>query len=339
MEKISLKKIIINLVKLCSIMAFVMLCSQVSGSNNTYTWISVVIGAMSFWFLDIGIDKKQAPFIIILLFLLIGISNRLAIFNHILGLFINFLTAFLLTYIPSSNPEYKLYMTFILGFIFNQSNPAVGHDFFTRMLSLFVGGVMIAIIYVFRHSKSDKKYNTIQEVFKTIDITSDRFVLSFKMALGVSIAMLIGSLLGLKRTMWIAISVMSLTQIDFKETKSRFKYRIISTIIGAITFAIVFQLLVPAKYEFIVLFIINYIYSFMTKYQYQIICITMSSLSSAILLFDAKTAIGLRIMLIIVGCIISYIINRIDFKKYFKSLLDVRNSNKQRKNKLKVVET
>ena len=68
MEKISLKKIIINLVKLCSIMAFVMLCSQVSGSNNTYTWISVVIGAMSFWFLDIGIDKKQAPFIIILLF-------------------------------------------------------------------------------------------------------------------------------------------------------------------------------------------------------------------------------------------------------------------------------
>lgn len=319
MKKITIKNIFFNLLKVISIISFVVLFSQIFGSINTLTGISTLVALMTFWCIDIGINKKQAPFIIILLFVLTGISNRLAMFNPILGLIINFTTAFLVTYIPSHKPEYKTYMAFILCFIFNESNPATGHDFFTRMLSLLIGSILVAGVYFFRHRKSDLKYDTIQKSLKNIDITSDRFIISIKMAIGVSIAMLIGTLLGLKRTMWIAISVMSLTQTDFEQTKIRFKNRIISTIIGSIVFVIIFQLLVPAKYDFIASLILSYIYAFLTDYKYQVILITINSLSSALALFDTSTAIELRIVLIISGCILGYLINKIDFKKLFQT--------------------
>lgn len=318
MKKITIKNICFNFLKVIIIISFVILFSKIFGSINTLTGISILVALMTFWCIDIGINKKQAPFIIVLLFLLTGISNRLAMFNPILGLIINFATTFLITYIPSNKPEYKAYMAFILCFIFNESNPATGHDFFTRMISLLIGSLLVAVVYIFRHRKSDLKYDSVQGHLKNIDITSDRFIVSIKMAIGVSIAMLIGTLLGLKRTMWIAISVMSLTQIDFEQTKIRFKNRIISTILGSIVFVILFQLLVPDEYDFIASLVLTYIYAFLTDYKYQVILITVNSLSSALALFDASTAIELRIVLIISGCILGYLINKINFKKLFQ---------------------
>lgn len=318
MQKITIKSIFFNLLKVIFIISFVILFSQVFGSINTLTGISVLVALMTFWCIDIGINKKQAPFIIVLLFLLTGISNRLAMFNPILGLIINFATIFIITYIPSNKPEYKAYMAFILCFIFNESNPAIGHDLLTRMLSLLIGSFLVAGVYCFRHRKSELKYDTVQTSLKNIDITSDRFIVSIKMAIGVSVAILIGTLLGLKRTMWIAISVMSLTQIDFEQTKIRFKNRIISTIIGSIVFVVLFQLLVPAKYEFIASMVLSYIYAFLIDYKYQVILITVNSISSALALFDTSTAIELRITLIISGCILGYLINKINFKKLFQ---------------------
>lgn len=319
MKNITIKNIFSNLLKVIFIIAFVVLYSKVFGSINTLTGISILVALMTFWCIDIGINKKQAPFIIILLFLLTGLSNRLAMFNPVLGLIINFTTAFLITYIPSNKPEYKAYMAFILCFIFNESNPVTGHAFFIRMLSLLIGSFLVAGVYFFRHRKSDLNYDTIQKSLSNINITSDRFIISIKMALGVSIAMLIGTLLDLKRTMWIAISVMSLTQIDFEQTKIRFKNRILSTVIGSIVFVVLFQLLIPDKYVFIVSLILSYIYSFLVDYKYQVILITVSSLSSALAIFDTSTAIGLRIGLIIIGCILGYLINKINFKKLFQT--------------------
>lgn len=318
MKKITIKNICFNFLKVIFIISFVILFSKIFGSINTLTGISILVALMTFWCIDIGINKKQAPFIIVLLFLLTGISNRLAMFNPILGLIINFATTFLITYIPSNKPEYKAYMAFILCFIFNESNPATGHDFLTRMISLLIGSLLVAVVYFFRHRKSDLKYDSVQGHLKNIDITSDRFIVSIKMAIGVSIAMLIGTLLGLKRTMWIAISVMSLTQIDFEQTKIRFKNRIISTILGSIVFVVLFQLLVPDEYDFIASLVLTYIYAFLTDYKYQVILITVNSLSSALALFDASTAIELRIVLIISGCILGYLINKINFKKLFQ---------------------
>ena len=78
--------------------------------------------------------------------------------------------------------------------------------------------------------------------------------------------------------------------------------------------------MVPEKYDVIVTIILNYIYTFINDYKYQVIFITVNAISSASALFDTSTAIELRILLIIFGCVLGYIINKINFRKYFTLL-------------------
>ena len=155
----------------------------------------------------------------------------------------------------------------------------------------------------------------ISKIMKDIDITSPRFIISIRMAIGVSIAILIGTLLGLQRTMWISMSVMSLTQLEFETTKERFKHRIVYTLIGAVAFVLLFQVLIPEKYNGLASIILSYIYTFIKDYKHQIIFITVNALSASMLIFDPTEAIGTRILLIISGCMLAMVINKIDLKK------------------------
>ena len=328
MKKITKKTIISNLIMITLTVLGIGLASSIFGSNNTLVWVAMQVSLTMYTKMNIGIDKKQAPIIIILLFLLIGISNRLAMLNPFLGAVINFITIFIIMYIPSRKVEQKPYMPFILCYIFAQSNPATGNDLKTRFISLLLGGILVAITYYISHRKSEEEKIHIKNIFKNIDITSNRFILSFKMAIGVTLAMFIGDIIGLQKTMWIALSVMSITQIDFKQTQERFKYRIISTIIGAIAFVILFKYLIPEHYTVIASLILSYIYTFVEAYNIQIIFVTVNSLSSAMLLFDSVTAVWLRIILVITGCVIGYTINKLNFEKIFKK---DKKSNKQNK--------
>ena len=320
MKKITIKNIFSNLIMISLIVLMISIASSMFGSNNTLIWVSILVSLMLYSKMHIGIDKKQAPFVIIFLFLLIGISNRIAMINPYLGILINFISIFIIMYVPSRKVEQKPYMPFILCYIFGQSMPAVGEDFKSRMLSLLVGGVLIAIVYYITHGRTKAKRLNIRQMIKTVDVTSNRFIFSIKMAIGVTIAMFIGDIIGLQKTMWMALSVMSIMQIDFRHTKERFKYRILSTIIGSIVFVILFKYLIPEHYIVIATLILSYIYTFIEAYRIQIIFITVNALSSAMILFDSVTAVWLRIILVIVGCIIGYSINKLNLKKYLKIL-------------------
>ena len=92
MQKITVKSIFSNLLKLTCIILFVATFTQILGSNNSLTWVGILIGIMMYWCMDLGIDKKQAPFLIASLYILTGICNRLALIHPILGFIINFVT-------------------------------------------------------------------------------------------------------------------------------------------------------------------------------------------------------------------------------------------------------
>ena len=100
MQKITRKSIFSNLLKLVFITLFVGVFSQIFGTNNSLTWVCVLIGTMMYWYMDIGINIKQAPFVIVLMFLQIGFSNKLAQINPVIGLIVNFITIFLIMYFP-----------------------------------------------------------------------------------------------------------------------------------------------------------------------------------------------------------------------------------------------
>lgn len=315
MKKVNIKTIFKNLFMIACIIISVSLCSAIFGSNNSLTWVGTIVSIMLYWDLNIGINKKQAPIIIFSLFIFTGIANRFAEINPILGMIVNLISIFSITYLLSAKPEYKAYIPLILIYIFDQSNVAVGKDFYTRMISLALGGLITGIVYYFRHRNVKEEFKNIKEHIKDVDITSPRFIISLRMSIGVSIAILIGTLLGIQRTMWISISVMSLTQLEFEATKERFKHRIIYTIIGAVTFVLLFQVLIPEKYDALASIVLSYIYTFIESYKHKMIFITVSALSASMVIFDTTTAIATRIILIILGCILAILINKIDLQK------------------------
>lgn len=315
MKKVNIKTIFKNLFMIACIIISVSLCSAIFGSNNSLTWVGTIVAIMLYWDLNIGINKRQAPIIIFSLFIFTGIANRVAEINPILGIIINLISIFSITYLLSAKPEYKAYIPLILIYIFDQSNVAIGKDFYTRMISLALGGLIIGIVYYFRHRNVKEEFKNIKEHIKDVDITSPRFIISLKMSIGVSIAILIGTLLGIQRTMWISISVMSLTQLEFETTKERFKHRITYTIIGAVTFVLLFQVLIPEKYDALASIVLSYIYTFIESYKHKMIFITVSALSASMVIFDTTTAIATRIILIILGCILAILINKIDLQK------------------------
>ncbi len=151
-----MKKIFKNLFMIACIIISVGLCSTIFGSNNSLTWVGIIVGIMLYWKLDIGVNKKEAPIVILALFAFTGIANRIAEINPILGLIVNLISIFIIMYIPSEKPEYKAYIPFVLIYILDQSNVAVGEDFYTRMLSLVIGGIITGAVYYFRHKNSEE---------------------------------------------------------------------------------------------------------------------------------------------------------------------------------------
>lgn len=321
MQKINLKNILSNLFNIVTIIVTIALASMLFGENNTLIWVAVEVAVLMFMKIGIEIELKQATCIVVLLFWLIGLSNRIAMINPYIGIVVNFITIFILTYVPSRKVSEKAYMPFVLCYIFGQSMATSSENFTSRIVSLIVGSIIVAAFYYFYNRKSVKSKIEISN----IDIMSDRFILAIKMSLGVTIAMYIGSMFNLQKTLWIALSTMSITQIEFKHTKEKFKHRIKSTFIGAIAFVILFQLIIPDRYATFATLVLSYIYTFVQVYSIQIIFITVNALSSAMILFDGVTAIWLRIILVVTGCIIGYLINRIDFKKIFEFFKERKN--------------
>lgn len=59
MQKITRKSIFSNLLKLVFITLFVGVFSQIFGTNNSLTWVCVLIGTMMYWYMDIGININK----------------------------------------------------------------------------------------------------------------------------------------------------------------------------------------------------------------------------------------------------------------------------------------
>ena len=126
MKEINKKTIFSNLWMIMWIVVSIGLASTIFKSNNTLIWVAVLVGGMMFYKMDIGMERKQAVVTIFGLFTLIGVSNQIAMINPFLGIIINFISLFLITYIPSKIVQAKPYMPFVLCYIFGQSNPALG---------------------------------------------------------------------------------------------------------------------------------------------------------------------------------------------------------------------
>lgn len=312
MKDFNFKALWKNLLLIVEIILFIKIFSAIFGDINSLIGVTVITAILMFKDMNLEYEIKQSAFLIVILYTYMGLVTSLYNINIILAFLINIVSIFFVIYLTSENLPYKAYISFILLYVFMEGNPTSGSkEFGIRLASVFIGGILVALtLYLSqRKLKINKK---VKDAFNNLDINGERFRFSIKMAVGLALAMLVGRLIGTEKGMWISVTVMSLTQPTHKDVKERIRKRFIGTIIGAIAFVIIFEIIVPEKYYILITLVLSYIYTFIDEYFTKIIFITINALTAAMVLFDSRISIALRVGFLCIGIVITYIISKLD---------------------------
>ncbi|WP_300382116.1 FUSC family protein, partial [Clostridium sp.] len=144
------------------------------------------------------------------------------------------------------------------------------------------------------------------------------FNFAIRMAIGVAIAMAIGNYFNLEKSMWIGLTVMSLTEPHFDQTKEKIKYRLFGTFLGALIFMIIFKFVIPKSLTIYVVLLLNYTYMFIKEYKARMVFTTMNALGATMVLYDISVSVPMRISFILGGTVIAFIVNKVLYDRFIK---------------------
>ncbi|WP_288060095.1 FUSC family protein [Thomasclavelia cocleata] len=282
---------------------FVYIFQLLFGVENILPGVAIGVGFTMLSINDFNLQPWTMFFITVFLYTLSGFVGQSALMPIIPAFIINFLFVILIILLINEPQILKSNISFLLCFVFAQSTSVSWNLFNIRLLSLFCGSLFVGaciIINWYRKGYGKNGRNLKEQIL----LCQKNKSYMFRMAFGISIAMMIGMILKLKKPLWISIVVMSLTQLEFNETVERIKHRFIGTMVGVILFFIFFQLIIPSQYAIIVVMLLGYIGFFFPDYKYKQIINTISALNASLVLLDTKTAITNRIICLISGIII-----------------------------------
>lgn len=316
-KNLSFKLLFGNLILIIGIIIFVSLFSKFFGVENSLLGVGVVTAILMCGVIDMDLPIKDSAIIIIVSLIIMVFSAFLSRLNPLAGILIDFITIFFTIYIFTNRVDAKTFLPFILCYVFLEGNPVTIEKLPLRIVATVVGGILIALAYYLTHKKQQEfAYNSLFEQLTSIKKDSLQFNFALRMAVGVAVAMLVGNYFGFQKSMWISITVMSLTQPHLHQTKQRIKYRVFGTILGALIFVVLFNFLVPKNLSTYVLLFLSYIYTFIKEYKIQIVLLTMNSLGAAMIFYDMSVSVPMRISFILAGTVIAFIVNKGFYNKF-----------------------
>lgn len=310
-----------NLGLIAFIIIFVILFSAIFGSENQLIGVALITGILLFKQIGIGIDIKQAPFIIFAICIIMMICNLLSFTNIYLSVFVNAIAVFTLMIFSTIRLAYKTYIPFILFYIFAHGNTIPDGRIIYRIGAFIFSGLTLAIIH-FIYNKNNENCKKVSEIFSSFNLENDSYVFTLKMTIGITVAMIFADILGFAKGMWISITVMSLTQPEFETTKNRIKWRISGTLIGILIYLLLFEFVLPENSIIFITFILSYVYTFIKDYHIQMIFITINSLNAAKEVFDSSHPSIFRISFLCLGIMIALIIVFLEHKIFDKKIKD-----------------
>ena len=303
-----------NLKIIVSIVLFISLYNVFFTTENTLIGVGIITALLMFKDVNLKIKRSQGAMIVFWGLIGTVVLPIIARLNPMLGLVINFIFIFWITYISSERISYKAYVTFILLYVLAEGNPVTGDVLELRVISIILFAIIIAGIYYYKHKK---EYPSIEEVLKGTSKENAAFAL--KLAISLSLAMFLTDILNVYKHMWFTMTVLSLSQLDLEVTYSRINQRVLYTLIGSAIYVVVFSILLPNSIITYVTLVMGYIYTFIKKYHIQMVFITISACIANEVYFASTTEIVFtRIILILSGAVFAYIISKVNFEKYIK---------------------
>lgn len=321
MKEITKQSLIFNLIQTICIIAFISLCTQVFGQQEALTSVATVTTLLMFFFIPLPTSGIEGTLLTSIGFFSFGLLASLnLVLPGLIMLPINMISILTLMLVFGHPFQYKYYLPFILLYIFSSTTEVADFNIKTRILYLAISSLMIAIVYYSKHHHTKDAPHLLQKSNLSQKLRHAALVLS----LGASISLFLIDHFNITKGMWICTTVLSLTQIESEHSKLRFKHRIIGSLVGTITYLLIFSVIVPSKFHMIAVLLVGYVYSFVEDYFIQIIFITMNVLFAAREIFTFGEAFATRLTFILLGSIlfasISYLLNYLKSSNNKRSL-------------------
>lgn len=158
------KLIISNSLTFIFVVVFVVIFKSMFGEENTLIGVTTITATLMFLGKDLTISPIRNAIRLILLNLFIGICAILAVKHIYLGIVVNFIALFIVSYALCYNLESPMYFPFTLQYLFLLSAPVSAEQIPKRLIALVFGAIFIILIQLIvnkdKISKSGNKILT-----------------------------------------------------------------------------------------------------------------------------------------------------------------------------------
>lgn len=310
---LTIEKLIKNLLIVGYIVGFCALFMVLFGKENVLIAATLATSTLTMRRAVMGIKAPQAVVCILFCYLLIAFGPLLGGINLFLAIPVNFACLYLITLLTGQNVLQKTEYNFLAAYVFAESSPTTSvHSFWMRFIALMVGAVLVAGVYYFFHRK-EKRQRTIVQVIQNTHLTSARNQFAIRLAGGLMVTMLIGDIFHLQYAAWMGMPVLSLSMPFVQDTRKRAMHRMIGTLLGGVAFLVLFQFVIPEFLHIWCLAALLYLYLFLTDYRAQQMVIAIFSLNSASVFYGSDVAIEMRILLLLIGVAIVFVMNILEY--------------------------
>ena len=285
-----------NFLCLLFCMAVVTAFSMIFSEENSVVGVVTVMGILTFRFSNFDFDVKQSALAILGIFAIYMIFPTLAsVSTPWIKFIINFVAIIAILILSCHNTIYSNQSILVLSYLLLYGYPVSSVGSYTnRVISLLVGGVIVATIFYIKQRKLNFE-NKFIDIIKDFNINNERTRWQIKLTLAICSAILIGDLLHLPRTMWIGFACMSIVQPNKAQVESRCKERTPFVIIGCILYCMLYFIL-PKELLIIIGMIGGIMVGFSATYKWQTAFNAFGALSSAVPLLGLENAIIFRIV-------------------------------------------
>ncbi|MCR8746325.1 FUSC family protein [Romboutsia lituseburensis] len=139
------------------IVAFVIFFKTIFGDENTLVGVTTITATLMLLHRDLTLSPLKNTARLIVLNLFIGISSVLAASNMWLGIPVNFITLFTISYLLCYSLRNSMYLPFSLQYLFLLANPIPQNLISIRLASLVFGALVIMFAQIIANKNKIKK--------------------------------------------------------------------------------------------------------------------------------------------------------------------------------------
>lgn len=297
---------------------FIVFFNKIFGEKNSSVAVVIFCVLLGIRFVDFDYKLSTSIVNLLITFLIIILGPYLnSILNPELAFFINFFFLMTILIMTCEQPMYGNSSLYVFGYILLFSSPVYGFDMFLRVLEMLVGFVVCALVLYKKHRHKEYR-KSFKDILRAFSIGDDKCKWQIKLALGISLGILIGSLLKLERIMWAAIAIMSVLTPYYDTPHSRIKDRVLGVVVGSIAFLVIYNI-VPNSYISLMGPLSGLVLGFCASYRWSSIFNCFGALLVASSVYGGSQATFLRIFNNLFGCLFALVFYFI-FNKFYEKI-------------------